>query len=200
MAPIEIGDDEALRDLILGGIGEDFFPFKIHIGISMSGGHSYLRLTVALRGAPSAVGKKLSPCDDPAGVSVLMGWRLAPGGGLFFPSRALREAYEEAELPLWEPLSWEAGIGGPLSLGGNDRKKQEVLFTLCDTAAPLFYEADPRIGMVRPPGVPFFDHGQGRVDDEFGKPCPICGALTDPPGSTSKWGGWNLGAVHTYCL
>jgi hypothetical protein len=183
VAPIEIGDDEALRDLILGGIGEDFFPFKIHIGISMSGGHSYLRLTISLHGSPSKGG-----------------WKLDPGGSLFLPSHALREAYKEAELPLWEPLSWEAGIGGPLSLGGNERKKQEVLFTLCDTAAPLFYEADPRIGMVRPPEVPFFDHGQGRVDDEFGKPCPVCGALTDPPGSTSKWGGWNLGAVHTYCL
>lgn len=199
MAVIEI-DEGPLRDLLLGGIGEDFFPFWVGIRLLMVDGHSYLRLTVALRGSPSAVGKRLSPRDDPAGVAVLMGWRLDPGGGLFFPSRALREAYKEAELPLWEPLSWEASIGGPLALGGNERKKQEVLFALCDTAAPLFYEADPRIGMVRPPAVPFFDHGRGDVLAEFGKPCPICGALTDPPGSTSKWGGWNLGVVHTYCL
>lgn len=182
MAPIEMGDDAPLRDALLGGIGEDFFPFKILVKHSMADGKNYLRLIFVLRGSPEGEG-----------------WRLDPGDTLLLPTHDLKETYRKAESALWGPLAWETPFGGTFAVGGNPRKALDALLTLCDSAAPLFYEADPRIGMIRPPKVPFFDGG-AEIDKEFGKPCPICGALTDPPGSTSKWGGWNLGVVHTYCL
>jgi hypothetical protein len=87
---------------------------------------------------------------------------------------------------------------------GSDDRRLMVLGETVRKAAPLLYEADPRIGSCARgyPTLPLFDPPNGVDAMRRFSGCALCGrAVPDPGGAGHRaWGGGNIGWVHPTCL